>query len=60
MERILFMAIVTLICLITASLLDKPLNKAIKKYEEDKRDDYKNRRSSKINKRREVRKVRRG
>jgi p-aminobenzoyl-glutamate transporter AbgT len=37
MERILFMAVVTLICLIIAWLTDKPLNKAIKKYEEDKR-----------------------
>jgi hypothetical protein len=37
MERILFMAIVTLICLIAVALIDKPLEKAIKKYEEDER-----------------------
>ena len=37
MERILFMAIVTLICLVAVALMDKPLDRKIKKYGEGKR-----------------------
>ena len=37
MERILFMAIVTLICLICAWLIEKPLEEKVREYEEGKR-----------------------